>query len=142
MNGRRHRRPAARVGGRRRGSVLAELVIVLPILVLVTAWMIQLSWLFFIQHTMVLAAREGARAMSVQNATTAQAKQKALACLGQYGTWNPADFTVVAEQTPTNSPTDVRVTITIPVSKCIIGTKLGLANKSLAARAVMKLPKN
>lgn len=141
MNSSKPGRLAARSGKRRRGVVFAEFAIVLPIVFLVVVWMILFAWIYFIEHTMLLAAREAARAMAVQNATAAQAQQEARNYLGFYG-FDGTSFNVTVEKTPTSAPTDVRVTITLPASRCFVSTTWALAGKSLATRAEMKMEAN
>ncbi len=56
---------------RRRGSITLEAVMVFPLLLTILFVSIEFSWMFFVRHTMSNAAREGARAAIIPEATNA-----------------------------------------------------------------------
>ncbi len=51
------------------GSVLVEFALILPVLILLILGMIELSWMIYAKQTLAAAAREGARALAVREAT-------------------------------------------------------------------------
>lgn len=138
MNGRSIRRPSAPVGkrrSRRRGAAIVELAIVLPVLLMGIIGMITFSWLFLAKHTMLHAAREGARALAVQGATVEQAQARTTEVLGSLG-FGQYEFTTTAEKTGT----EARVSVSIPSSSLsIAGDIYGwLGEGTMSTSAVMK----
>ena len=67
-----HRRSQL-VRTQRLGAAVVEMALVTPFLVLLFLGMTELGSIFYTRHTMVLAAREGARQMAVEGATEQEA---------------------------------------------------------------------
>jgi hypothetical protein len=109
----------------------------LSILVIVPILMgfIQFSSMYFTRHAMVHAAREGARALSVQDATPAQAVQRTRDVLAGLG-YNPDQFQITGSETTT----DGTITVSVPaVDASIIGDPFGfMGGGNLTTAAVMR----
>ena len=109
-------RTARRITGRRSlckdesGAAAVELALVLPILVTLMTGIVDFGFLFFVQHNMVTAARESARALAVQSVTETQAEQMAHDKLD-----GSATFVVVATEPDPANPADVDVVVNITV---------------------------
>jgi len=96
---------------RRTGAAAVELAIVLPFFMLLLTGMMQFGWVFLVRHSMLHAAREGARAYAVQDASAAAAEQRARDVFGTFG-YAPDDF-----QFSSNAAGDDRtVVISVPMS--------------------------
>jgi Flp pilus assembly protein TadG len=116
--------------------VLVEAVVIIPVIVALLMGFIQFSSMYFTRHAMVHAAREGARALSVQDATVAQAVQRTSDVLAALG-YDPADFEVAGSETTT----DGTITVLIQAVKAsIIGDPFGFMGEgsTLTTAAVMK----
>jgi len=61
-----------RLGKKRRGTVAVEMAVVSPVLFAILFGIIEFGWLFTVRHTLVNAAREGARAGSLEGVDTAE----------------------------------------------------------------------
>ncbi|MEX2287854.1 MAG: TadE family protein [Planctomycetaceae bacterium] len=96
---------------KRRGVAAVEMAIVLPFFMLLLTGFMQFAWIFLVRHSMLHAAREATRAYSVQDATAAQAMQRAQNVLQTFG-YTVSEFTVSSNL----AGNDVSVTISIPMS--------------------------
>ena len=109
-------RTARRITGRRSlrkdqsGAAAVEFAMVLPLLVMLMTGILDFGFLFFVQHNMVSAARESARALAVQSVTETQAEQMAHDKLDGWAT-----FVVDATEPDPANPADVDVVVTITV---------------------------
>jgi Flp pilus assembly protein TadG len=119
----------------RRGAALVEAVIIIPVLLVLVIGFIQFSSMYFTRHAMLHAAREGARALSVQDATTAQAEQRTRDVLAGLG-YDPAEFQVSGSETTT----DGTIAVAISASDAsIIGDPFGwMGDGTLTAAALMR----
>ena len=61
----------------RKGATAVEMAIIAPILVMILFAMTQFSSVFFTRHTLMLAAREGARQLAIEGASVAEAQESA-----------------------------------------------------------------
>ncbi len=110
-------RTARRITGRKSlrkdesGVAAVEFALVLPVLATLMTGILDFGFLFFVQHNMVTAARESARALAVQSVTEVQAEQMAHDKLDGW-----ASFDVVATEPGPANPADVDVVVTITVS--------------------------
>jgi Flp pilus assembly protein TadG len=78
---------------KRTGAAAVELAVTAPILVTLLLGMAEVGSILFTRHTMVLAAREGARQMSVEGASVQEAKDVVESYLTNAGIGN-ANITV------------------------------------------------
>lgn len=111
-DGKPDRRDRYRRRGRRlRGVAAVELAIVLPFFMLLLTGFMQFAWVFLVRHSMLHAAREGARAYAVQDATAQQAEQRATQVLQTLGL-SGQEFQVTSGA----AGRDMTVTVTAPMS--------------------------
>lgn len=123
----------------RRGVAAVELAIVLPFFMLLLTGFMQFAWIFLVRHSMLHAAREGARAYAVQDATSTQAQQRAKDVLQSFG-FTVSQFTVSS----TLAGNDAAVTVTIPMtaSQVTIVDPFHLTgNGTLTAKVTMRREK-
>jgi Flp pilus assembly protein TadG len=120
--------------------VLVEAALIIPVIVVLTLAFIQFSSMYFTRHAMVHAAREGARALAVQDGTPAEAEARTLEVLEMhFGEENPIlqDFQITA----TEAASDGTITVAIPADDAsIIGDPFGFVpdDNPVAARAMMR----
>ncbi len=120
----------------RRGAALVEALIIIPVLLVLVMGFIQFSSMYFTRHTMLHAAREGARTLAVQDATTAQAEQRTRDVLEDLIGSETADQCQI---TSTETVEDGIITVAIPAADAsIIGDPFGwMGDSTLTAAAVM-----
>ena len=93
---------------RERGATAVEMALVLPVLVAILLGIIDFSRVFSAEQTLTFAAREGVRAMALENsATTARTAAKSAA--SPLGTISDSAITV----SPASCTPDARVTVTV-----------------------------
>lgn len=101
----------------RRGAAAVELAVVLPFFMLLLVGFMQFAWMFLVRHSMLHAAREGARVYAVQGGTAAQAESRSRQVLTDlYGSSNAGNFTV----TSSASGRDRIITIRVPYNAQIV----------------------
>ena len=69
----------------RKGATAVEMAIIAPILVMILFAITQFSSVFFTRHTLMLAAREGARQLAIEGASVAEAQESAEEYLNGFG---------------------------------------------------------
>ena len=69
----------------RKGATAVEMAIIAPILVMILFASTHFSSVFFTRHTLMLAAREGARQLAIEGATVAEAQESAEEYLNGFG---------------------------------------------------------
>jgi Flp pilus assembly protein TadG len=107
-----------------RGAAAVEFALVLPLLVLLVFGITEFGRVYYVQTTISGAAREGARAMALQNSPTGAraAAQSAAPGLGlsagqiSVTTLNPLGSTCPTNSTGTGTTTQAKVTITYPMT--------------------------
>lgn len=117
-----------------RGSVLIELALILPLLVVLVFGAIDYAYQFHVLHRMTNAARDAARSLAVQGATVSAATDAALNELSDIN----AQFSVTATLPPTGSTTnhDVIVNISVPQSSISLG--IFTSSGRMEAKATMR----
>ena len=95
----RRRRP-------RRGSVLLEAALVLPVLLMIVFGAIEFGWAFYIKHSLQGAAYAGARAAIVPDATNSDVKA-AISNAMSRGGLNGASYSVSIKNASTDSAATV-----------------------------------
>ena len=65
----------------RRGAAVVEMAVVTPVLVLLILGTIETGWMLMVRHTVATAAREGARAASLPDATLVEVEGKVTAAM-------------------------------------------------------------
>ena len=65
----------------RRGAAVVEMAVVAPVLVMLILGTIEVGWMLMARHTLSLAAREGARAASLPDATMTEVQGKVTAAM-------------------------------------------------------------
>jgi Flp pilus assembly protein TadG len=119
------------------GAAMVEFTLFLPLFMLVLFGMIGFGAIFFVQNTMVNAARQAVRAMSVQNLTQAQARSVATTYLSGL----PFTFQVTTTDCiPVSAgQQDARVQITVPMAQAALINYLGaFTGRTLTAAVVMR----
>jgi hypothetical protein len=126
---------------RRAGAALVELALVLMVLVLLLLGIIDIGYVFFVQHNMVNAARDAARVIAVRDGVPGQGIQAARDRLNGI----PLEFNIDVEMPQGNNGNgngggnpndrDVTVTITTPLS----AASFGLLSGNMRAEATMRL---
>jgi hypothetical protein len=109
----------------RRGVSLIESAFIIPIMMSLIFGAIEFGTLLHMRHTMLHAAREGARALAVQGATTGQAVADVQALLPG----DPADFDFEVTATapaPDSLDRDVVVEVSLPYADASLGDMFGL----------------
>ncbi len=90
--------PIRRKSKSRRGSVVVEMAIMLPVFVLIVLGTIEACTMIFLEQTLKIAAHEGARAAVVPNSTSTTVQARLTSFLDQRGvkgytaTITPANF--------------------------------------------------
>jgi len=121
-----------------RGGAAVEFALVVPVLITFVFGIIQFGFLFSIYNTMVHAAREGARAMAVEQLTASEGRTRTEQALSAY---QDLTFTVTTQTPDPSDPsdTDVRVAIGIPLDDAMLIDMLGLADgETVRARIAMR----
>jgi Flp pilus assembly protein TadG len=119
------------------GAALVEFTILAPVFFLITFGIIEFGSIFFVQNTMVNAAREASRSMAVQGLTSAQAQTIAM----NYLTGYTQPFTYNIRDNCLDSPKaqEVTVTITTDAASASLVNYLGLfTGKTLSSKVIMR----
>ena len=120
------------------GAAAVEFAFVLPVLMMVTAGIIQFGAIFFLQNNMANAAREAARALAVRSIETkAESQNLVEQKLVNWGVTFSIDTTLPDPDDPAD--TDFTVVITAPLSEASIFDILGVfEGGTLRASASMR----
>lgn len=109
----------------RRGSSLVEAAFVIPIMLSLIFGAIEFGTLLHMRHTMLYAAREGARSLAVQGLTDSQAISDVYTLLP--GDPDDFDFEVTAfSPTPEAIDRDCVVEVSVPYTDASLGDMFGL----------------
>ena len=124
------------VSGVRRAAVAVELAIVSPLMFAMLFGIIEFGWMFTAQHTMVNAAREGARIGCLQGSTVEEMQARITEILAPMNL-NDKVSVEILEATPDDP--FVRVTLTAPrESVSLVGNFFGFAGGTLEGAATMR----
>jgi Flp pilus assembly protein TadG len=138
-----HHRTTTRRHHRRRGSLTAELLFVLPILLVFLLGTVEYSMLFLAEQQLMVASREGARVAAL-GGTSTDVEQAARQVLGTGSLGQATVESVLTDDLgqplPTGSP--VAVTVSIPAAQAVPDllafAGLSIRNQTLAAQTVMR----
>lgn len=123
-------------GRKRRGAVTVELAVAAPLMFAMLFGIIEFGWLFTVQHTMVNAAREGARLGSLSGVTIAEIEERVDQFLA------PMNLETKVTTTVTEATTDepvVTVTLTVPQADVsLVGNFFGLTMGTVTGTASMR----
>ena len=99
----------------RRGAAVVEMAVVAPLLLLFVLGTVEMGWMLLVRHTVSMAAREGARASTLPNATLTEVQGKVTAAMTGSGL---TGYTINSNLTSLG-PTDeqVWVEVTIPYAQ-------------------------
>jgi hypothetical protein len=127
------KKPGQRV---RRGAVVVELAILSPLLFALLFGIIEFGWLFTAQHTMVNAARDGARLGALQGSTVEEVEQHICSLLET--TALAGNVTMEISDATIDDPF-FRVRLTAPrEAVSLVGNFFGFAGGNLEGVAVMR----
>ena len=118
---------------RRRGASILELSIILPLLLTITFGTMVWAWVFFVRGTMYHAAREAARAISVQQKTTAEATQIAQDILHVALSSYTFDVEIINTVNP-----EIEVTVSIPVENVGFSQLVPLVADTMEAHVIIE----
>lgn len=127
-----HRRGPLRARSRRRGAALVEMAMVILVLVIILLGIIDIGYVFFVQHNMVNAARDAARAVAVRDGSSSAAIAVAEDRLDDI----PLDFDISVSVPDGSDPTDndVSVLITTPLNAASFGLLTGVLRADVTMR--------
>jgi Flp pilus assembly protein TadG len=124
---------------RRGGGAVLETFLVLPILLALAFGTVEFGWYFFVKHSMQGAAREGARAAIVSDATNAKVNAAVLSSLTAAGFQN-SGYSVSTNPTDvSNQPPGTPITVTVQCLWSQVGSglrPLGLISTTKTANNV------
>jgi hypothetical protein len=117
---------------RRRGAALVEMAMVILVLVIILLGIIDIGYVFFVQHNMVNAARDAARAVAVRDGSSTAAIEVAENRLEDI----PLDFNINVSVPDGSDPTnrDVSVLITTPLNAASFGLLTGVLRADVTMR--------
>lgn len=125
-----------RAGRDRRGAVAVELAIVSPLLFAVLFGIIEFGWMFTVKHTMVNAAREGARIGVLQDSTVYEIEARARAFLAPMGLEDTVSVNITEA---TAGDPFVTVQLTVPrETVSLVGSFFGFTGGMLEGTATMR----
>jgi Flp pilus assembly protein TadG len=134
-----------RIGGKklaerdRRAAAVVELAVVSPLMFAMLFGIIEFGWLFTVQHTMVNAAREGARLGILEGITTAEVEARVLQFLQPMGVDDDVTMTVTNVETATPGDPFVTVSLTVPREQVsLVGNFFGFVGGTLEGSATMR----
>lgn len=125
-----------RAGRTRRGTVAVELAVVSPVMFAMLFGIIEFGWMFTVQHTMVNAAREGARLGVLQGTTVEEIEIEAAAYLAPMGLDDQVSINVT--EATVDDP-HVTVQLTVPREDVsLVGNFFGFTGGTVEGVAVMR----
>lgn len=120
----------------RRGAVTVELAVVSPVLFAMLFGIIEFGWLFTVRHTMVNAAREGARVGAIQGTDAADIEARVTQLL------DPMNLTgkvAIAITEATVADPAVTVELSVPQADVsLVGNFFGFDQGTIRATASMR----
>jgi Flp pilus assembly protein TadG len=131
-----------RLGGKKsaeqmqRGAAAVELAVVSPVLFAMLFGIIEFGWLFTVQHTMVNAAREGARLGVLQGVTLEEIQEETIQFLEPMGL---EDQVTIAITEATVDDPFVTVRLTVPREDVsLVGNFFGFVGGMVEGTATMR----
>lgn len=127
------------------GTAAVEFAIILPILLVLTLGALDMGHMYYIDHLITNASREGARYAAKYTGTAAaptsgQVSSYVKTASGlNYDAFNLPSLTVSAVSVGTVPSKIVTVTVTAQKQWWVLGSLLGLANKTLTAKTAMNV---
>jgi hypothetical protein len=134
------RKKRLRAGDRRwrRASAAVEMAVVSPLLLALVFGIIEFGWLFTVQHTLVNAAREGARLGVLQGTDASDVTARVRECLAPMGLDGSVSIDVSELPPP---PSDPMVTVQLSVPRAevsLVGSFFGFTSGDLEAQCAMR----
>ena len=125
-----------RCGRLRSAVVTVELAVVAPLMFAMLFGIIEFGWMFTVQHTMVNAAREGARLGVLQGTTVSEIESEAMSYLSAMG----LDSSVAIDVTEaTIDDPHVTVQLTVPREDVsLVGNFFGFSGGTVEGVAIMR----
>jgi Flp pilus assembly protein TadG len=120
----------------RKAAVTVELAIVAPVMFAMLFGIIEFGWMFTVQHTMVNAAREGARLGVLQGTTVSEIEAESMSYLTAMG----LDSSVAIDVTEaTTDDPHVTVRLTVPREDVsLVGNFFGFSGGTVEGVATMR----
>ena len=123
----------------RRATAVVELAVVSPVMFAMLFGIIEFGWLFTVQHTMVNAAREGARFGIIQGVTTSEVTAQTLEFLEPMGLEGQVSISVTNVETADVNDPFVEVTLTVPREDVsLVGNFFGFVGGTVEGSATMR----
>ena len=123
----------------RRGAVAVELAVVAPLLFAILFGIIEFGWMFTVQHTMVNAAREGARIGVLPGMELTDIQTRTTEYLQPMGLDDDVTVTITEA---TESDPFVSVVLTVPREQVsLLGNFFGFTGGTVEGRATMRRPR-
>lgn len=120
----------------RRGAVAVELAVVSPVMLAMVFGIIEFGWLFTVRHTMVNAAREGARIGVLQGVTVGDIEDRVREYLEPMGLAGKANIDVT--EATLADPT-VTVVVSVPQEEVsLVGNFFGFTQGTVEGTASMR----
>jgi Flp pilus assembly protein TadG len=138
-------RQLLRRGRGQEGTAAVEFAIILPILLVLTLGALDMSHMYYMDHLITNASREGARYAAKYTGaaaapTSSQVSDYVKLPSGlNYNTFNLPSLTVTAVSAGTFPTKIVTVTVTAQKQWWVLGSLLGLATKTLTANTAMNV---
>lgn len=121
---------------KRRGAVAVEMAVVTPVLLAMLFGIIEFGWMFTAQHTMVNAAREGARYGALQGTTSTEIVARVQQFLQPMGL--DGDVTINVTEATVADPI-VTVQVTAPRDQIsLVGNFFGFQGGTVEGTASMR----
>ena len=122
-------------GWRRRAATIVETAVMAPLILAGTFGIMEVGYVFMARQTVVLSAREGARAGALPGATSNDAQARVNATMQGFGL--SGDTTTV--NMGTGADPTVTVTVSIPFNRCsITGNFFGGGSFNITSSASMR----
>lgn len=106
----------------RDGAAAVEVALLLPFFLLLLVGIMQFAWMLLLRHSMLHAAREGARVYAVQGGSNGDAETRSEALLNELFGAASSDFGVTTSQ----NGRDRIVTVTVPYSGGVVDVGGGI----------------
>lgn len=120
----------------RRGAVAVEMAVVTPLMLTMLFGIIEFGWVFSVRHTMINAAREGARLGSLQGVEMYEVEDRVRDLLQPMGLDSKVSVNVAA---PTDEVPYVEVDLSVNYNQIsLVGDYFGFGNSTLTAEASMR----
>ncbi len=138
-------RQLLRRGSGQEGAAAVEFAIILPILLVLTLGALDMGHMYYMDHLITNASREGARFAAKYTGTAAAPTSTQVSNYIRlpsglnYDAFNLPSLTVTAVSAGTFPTKIVTVTVTAQKQWWVLGSLLGFANKTLTAQTAMNV---